>query len=972
MTRHTCKARSFLLSPWLILVSALVILEFASSSSQAQVVTNITSSGLGTVVAPPNGPVTDITGGTRPDTAPGIPGPNLFHSFGEFHVGEGDIANFLNDSGLPTQNILSRVTGGNPSDIYGKIQATDFNDVNLYLLNPQGIVFGPNASIDIGGAFYASTAHRVTLEDGGVFSAIPGSEDALLTAASPEAFHFLGNTSPVLSPDTEAAILIQGLESIHGGEVSFIGRDAIANQLTVEGVKISSGTVQTSNGAVNILSIGGMQAVNVAHVSVERATLNANGINAQGDPTQDPPSMGDITISQRAMIDTSGTRGGTILIRGGDLMIADANLSANITDASIDDSMTIVGQGIDIDVTNDVLITDGARLETNVTETAPQGVKSGGIRVDASHVEILGDPEAAIDDRTGIRSDVVQSSQGGNSGGIEIMTESARVRGAVLQTSADGSADGGSIILNIKDDLILEESALLQSQTFGLGTAGDITIVIQEGQFSSRSGDITAQSVRGGGGGNINVTVGKDVVSGGGTTFDGGDILLDADGSIFTSSFLTDEEGRNIRIKARDLELRNGGNIDVQSIFSPVSDQLSGSLTIDLTGNLDMRGAGSGINEKSEITVISRGGTPSGGAMITAQEVNIGAFSTISTQSQNEGQGGDLTIRADSLRVTDGGSITSSSGNPFFIPGFFPPPVSIGDAGNIDIDVNGSLVVTNGGEILAGTLSSGNGGMIDLTADHVSLAGGSTISSISTSMEPGAGNAGHINVTANSAIQVSDSTVSTNAANALGGNVQLKAQDRVTFTNSNVTTQVLEGSSAAGMIDIDPDFVIIQNSQILSTAVFGDGGPITITANAAILVDPTSVLDASSQFGGDGTVDIQSPIQQLSGAIAPLPEEIAKVASLYAEACASQKGGQFSSLVKSSEGVLSPTSSRFLTSPLTFAIEDAPQPTPLHTKTTAVTQLTFNSQKLPDPITWKVETHTLPILTFQVCANPTP
>ena len=72
--------------------------------------TSITSSGLNTTVTV-NGaapvPTYDITGGTRPGN-----GTNLFHSFGQFSVGTNDVARFANDSGLPTSNILSRVTGG--------------------------------------------------------------------------------------------------------------------------------------------------------------------------------------------------------------------------------------------------------------------------------------------------------------------------------------------------------------------------------------------------------------------------------------------------------------------------------------------------------------------------------------------------------------------------------------------------------------------------------------------------------------------------------------------------------------------------------------------------------------------------------------------------------------------------------------------------------------------------------------------
>ena len=96
----------------LILLSASVLVICPLPVSQAQVPTTITSSGLNTRVGSPTtlapGTVNyDITGGTRPGN-----GPNLFHSFGEFSVATKNIANFLNETGLPTTNILSRVTGG--------------------------------------------------------------------------------------------------------------------------------------------------------------------------------------------------------------------------------------------------------------------------------------------------------------------------------------------------------------------------------------------------------------------------------------------------------------------------------------------------------------------------------------------------------------------------------------------------------------------------------------------------------------------------------------------------------------------------------------------------------------------------------------------------------------------------------------------------------------------------------------------
>src|SRR5262249_44689640 len=106
------------------------------STSNAQV-TSITSSGLGTTVSQA-GTTWNITGGTRPGN-----GPNLFHSFGDFSLNAPERANFLNDSGRATTNILSRVTGGNPSNIFGTIDTTAFPRANLFLMNPSAIPSRP-------------------------------------------------------------------------------------------------------------------------------------------------------------------------------------------------------------------------------------------------------------------------------------------------------------------------------------------------------------------------------------------------------------------------------------------------------------------------------------------------------------------------------------------------------------------------------------------------------------------------------------------------------------------------------------------------------------------------------------------------------------------------------------------------------------------------------------------------------------
>src|SRR5499433_199167 len=144
----------------------------------------ITPSGLNTQVnlsqTPPAGKTQfDITGGTRPGG-----GPNLFHSFGQFNVPNNNIANFLNDSGLATSNILGRVTDGTISNIFGTIQTTGFGSANLFLMNPAGFLFGPNAIINVGGMVAFTTAEYLRLANNVYFNAAPNpTADALLSTS---------------------------------------------------------------------------------------------------------------------------------------------------------------------------------------------------------------------------------------------------------------------------------------------------------------------------------------------------------------------------------------------------------------------------------------------------------------------------------------------------------------------------------------------------------------------------------------------------------------------------------------------------------------------------------------------------------------------------------------------------------------------------------------------------------------------
>jgi hypothetical protein len=196
---------------------------------------------------------------------------------------------------------------------------------------------------------------------------------------------------------------------------------------------------------------------------------------------------------------------------------------------------------------------------------------------------------------------------------------------------------------------------------------------------------------------------------------------------------------------------------------------------------------------------------------------------------------------------------------------------------------------------------------------------GSLVSTSTT----GRNDAGTIFLSSASNVSVVNSTLSTSANQASGGNISLMAPNMVRLVGANLTSSVggLAGSNG-GNITIDtahPQFVIMQgNSQILAKANEGQGGAITIIGGV-VLQEPGSVLDATAGPAGiSGTISIQAPIQQLAGAIAPLPQAFAVATNLYGQRCATQKGGQFSSFVQGSRDGLPPQPGDLMPSPLPF------------------------------------------------------
>ena len=191
-----------------------------------------------------------------------IRGVNLFHSFSEFNIGEGGAAYFTNPGGI--ENILTRVTGNNPSRIFGVLGTFGDSSPNLFLMNPNGILFGPNASLDIEGSFFATTADAIRLGDAGLFSATEPAKSNLLTV-NPSAFLFNAIAAqPILNQSQAASVIGQpnsnngspGLQVRAGQTLGLVGGD----------VRLEGGNLTAAGGRIELGSVAGIGEVSLTQM----------------------------------------------------------------------------------------------------------------------------------------------------------------------------------------------------------------------------------------------------------------------------------------------------------------------------------------------------------------------------------------------------------------------------------------------------------------------------------------------------------------------------------------------------------------------------------------------------------------------------------------------------------------------------------------------------------------------------------
>lgn len=868
---HYKNVISFFFSPFLI--TGLLLYSAVPHISHAAVPTSITSDGtLGTQVTQ-NWKVYNVDGGT-------IKGNNLFHSFGLFNVGTGDSASFNGPSVI--ENIVGRITGGQQSIIDGLIRST-ISGANLYLLNPSGVLFGANATLDVSGSFHISTADFLRLGNDGIINVNP-IITSVLTTAPPSAFGFLSNNP--------AAISVQGslLQVPAGKTLSVVAGD----------INISHGLLLAPSGRINLTSValpgeislsdssGVMSFTSGGSITIsDNSVLNVQGGNYDVDPAGIIVIKGGKLFFKDASIKAGGNPGGAINISGEQLHLEDTFVNA-ATRGAVDHT----GTAVEINVSGDLLFTKGSEIASSSYNAG----RAGDVRITAGDIQ-LGDDDPSTSPYTsqGFYGDIGSRAFGSGRGGdVYITADSLTAKnGFFINTATQSSGDAGNVVVRA-NSLNLLDGGSISSNGFGTGSGGIVDIVAGDILISAKNiinvpncsgclSGLAAQAGYGSRGGLLKLTANNLQILDGGkistvlySTGPGADLEIDAKNILISGVVIDDRmnpsdihagidarligtyaigTGGKISVTADTLQVTNGGGIDSSLDNAPGN-----------AGNISIHANNLEVSEKGGILASSLFGTGNGGSLdIMAKDVSIlGAKSTLDpfgkdftglSTATKDGRGGDLHLIADSIFLTDRGSVTSGS-------------FGSGQAGNIEVD-SGSVKLLNGANILASAFGSGNAGNVQVKSISVLISGvypepyedfnGNPALSPSgiASQALSNGRAGDIIISANSLKVLDGARISTETfGSSDGGNIGIDSSTvLISGVNAMLKNFLVEHGFSASEAEIAAGAMI-------SSASWGEGkgGKISIVAGDAFQSNRGSVMTSAEKAEG-GAITIKT--QQL-------------------------------------------------------------------------------------------------------------
>ncbi|HBL14689.1 MAG TPA: filamentous hemagglutinin [Cyanobacteria bacterium UBA11162] len=558
-------------------------------------------------------------------------GSNLFHSFSKFNV-DANTRVLFQDPGV--ENIISRVTGTTRSHIRGTLGVRG-GDANLFLINPNGIIFGPKAQLDVEGSFVASTASSLVFADGHQFSATNPEAPPLLTISVPIGLQFGETTASIQVQNSNLEVLSGKTLALVGGNVELMGGElkAPAGQIELGGV-----------GANSFVSLG--NDLRLGYEQVE--------------------NFQDILLSRRASINTNGDKGGAIQLQGRRIEITDKSQVGGLTFGSEKGETLSIYGSESVEVSN-----------RSSVFTGNDALSSG----DAGDI-VIKTRRLVVNDGAFIRATTDGSGNGGN---LTIEAgESVEINGegrlTQLSTQTFGSGRGGTLEIKTPRLIIRDGGQISASTTFSVGNGGTVIINASEVEVSGTGGmgnnefpsGLFAQS--------------KDQ----GTTGDGGNLRINTehlvirdratvsvaaiDGSlgqagtldITASSIVLDNKGE---LRATT-ESGNGGDInleDVDVLFLNRNSQISatagtamapgdgGNITIDAGSIVAIR------NQNSDITANAFGGR---GGRITITTQNLIGIAPLTREELQMRLGTDDPAKLDPQKLPSNDITAISQTNP--------------------------------------------------------------------------------------------------------------------------------------------------------------------------------------------------------------------------------------------------------------------------------------------------------------------
>ena len=772
-------------------------------------------------------------------------GANLFHSFQEFNIQQGRGVYFSNPDGV--QNILTRVTGNNASNILGTLGVDGKAD--LFFINPNGIIFGPEAQLDIQGSFYGATADSVLFKNGFEFATSYPQAPPLLTVNVPIGLRL---------PQNPGSILVEGQGHNIGFDYEeFIYKTDNRNQGLSVGQGLTLGLVggDISLKGGNLTSIGGR---------VELGSVQSGVVEITTDGTlsyDQNQKFRQIQLSEASSIDVSGNRAGEIQIQGKGIILEGSSIIIAETLDDEDGGTSIIKASEYIDVVGTKSFFDELQ-DTGITfQDIPSGI-------------------------------IVTTFGEGDAGDLIISARNIELRSSFLWTEVlpEGKGKAGDLTVEVAETLTLQDRAQISTTTLGEGDAGNLTV-------SARNIEMIGTETERVNSGLYAVVDREGKGNGGDLTVRVAESLTLQDGAKISTNTFGEGDAGNLTVSARNIEIIGGGTLS--GLFAQVAPEgkgNAGNLTVEAQESLTLRNRGF-------ISASTFGQGDAGNLIVSARNIEIvgGSFSGLLAQVNSTGKGdaGNLTVEVqESLALRDGAQIAVKA-------------LGQGNAGNItiyarDIEIIGKSPGFEelGSRITAEARSRATGaaGTITIYTETLNLRNEAEILVKSESEAPKSA-AGELVINSNNIRLENKAKLTAETKVGSQGNITINNnKDLILRDKSKITTNAT-GTATGGNITINTENLVAPyNSDISANAEEASGGRVNITATGIFGTEfrpdqtEKSDITATSALGPqfNGEVKINTPDVDPSDGLIEFDDTIPDVSNLLNQnLCQQGKNSKF-------------------------------------------------------------------------------